>query len=199
VRSPSVLIHALPRTALAMVLAPHLPGPVALGAVEQALEALATAEARGAHGSVPLADAVLISLLGFVTRVLSERTLGHPTVVDVLARELIDFPLGFGSLCRYLTRERAARLLTSDAVRALLPDGPILALEAFITQGRDFYPQAKPASRPAAAQTEPTQRTEAHSTERAPRAMQAAPASADPTERQPSAPESSLPPRGLHV
>ncbi|MCY1016601.1 enoyl-CoA hydratase/isomerase family protein [Pyxidicoccus sp. MSG2] len=150
VRSPAELIRTLPRTALAMALAPHLPGPVELGAVERALEELATAEAQGAHGSAPLADAVFISLLGFVTRALAERTLGHPTVVDVLARELIDFPLGFGSLCRYLTRERASRLLTSDVVRALLPRGPMLALEAFVSTGRDFYPQAKPAARPAA-------------------------------------------------
>ncbi|MFP2907517.1 enoyl-CoA hydratase-related protein [Pyxidicoccus sp. 3LFB2] len=148
VRSPAVLIQALPRTALALALAPHLPGPVVLGQVEEALEALATAEVRGAHGSAPLADAVLISLLGFTTRALAERTLGHPTVVDVLARELIDFPLGFGSLCRYLTRERAARLLTSDAVKALLPREPMQALDVFIARGRDFYPQAKPAARP---------------------------------------------------
>ncbi|WP_164007750.1 enoyl-CoA hydratase/isomerase family protein [Pyxidicoccus trucidator] len=151
VRSPSELIRALPRAALAMALAPHLPGPVPLQRVQEALEALATAEARGAQGSAPLADAVLISLLGFASRALAERTLGHPTVVDVLARELIDFPLGFGSLCRYLTRERAARLLTSDAVRALLPREPMEALDVFIARGRDFYPQARPTSRPAAA------------------------------------------------
>lgn len=149
-RSPAALIRTLPRTALALTLAPHLPGPVSLGDVEQALDALATAEPRGAQGSAPLADAVFISLLGFATGVLAERTLGHPTVVDVLARELIDFPLGYGSLCRYLTRERASRLLTSDAVRALLPRESMQALEAFIARGRDFYPQARPAARPAA-------------------------------------------------
>jgi enoyl-CoA hydratase/carnithine racemase len=147
VRSPAELIRGLPRGALAVALAPHLPRPASLERVEEALEALATAEAQGAHGSAPLADAVLISLLGFVTRALGERTLGHPTVVDVLARELIDFPLGFGSLCRYLTRERAARLLTSDEVRALLPREPLDALDAFIAKGRDFYPQARPAAR----------------------------------------------------
>jgi enoyl-CoA hydratase/carnithine racemase len=146
VRSPAELLRALPRPALARVLAPHLPAPASLERVEEALEALATTEPGHAHGSVVLADAVLISLLGFATRALGERTLGHPTVVDVLARELIDFPLGYGSLCRYLTRERAARLLTSDAVRALLPDGAMQALDAFVARGRDFYPQARPAA-----------------------------------------------------
>lgn len=146
VRSPAELIRALPRPVLAVALAPHLPAPASLERVEEALEALATAEPGNAHGSVVLADAVLISLLGFATRALADRTLGHPTVVDVLARELIDFPLGYGSLCRYLTRERAARLLTSDAVRALLPDGAMQALDAFVARGRDFYPQARPAA-----------------------------------------------------
>lgn len=151
VRSPVELLWALPRAELAVALAPHLPAPTPLARIEEALEALALAEPRGAQGSVPLADAVLISLLGFATRALAERTLGHPTVVDVLARELIDFPLGFGSLCRYLTCERAARLLTSEAVQALLPREPLQALDAFIAKGRDFYPQARPAARPATA------------------------------------------------
>ena len=149
-RSPAELIHALPRATLALALAAHLPATASLARVEQALEALATADARDAHGAAPLADAVLISLLGFATRALAGRTLGHPTVVDVLARELIDFPLGYGSLCRYLTRERAARLLTSDAVRALLPAEPLVTLEAFVSKGRDFYPQARPAASRAA-------------------------------------------------
>ncbi|MBZ4415052.1 enoyl-CoA hydratase-related protein [Myxococcus sp. RHSTA-1-4] len=154
-RSPAELIRALPRPALALALAPHLPAAASFERVEEALEALATAEPRGAHGSAPLADAVLISLLGFATRALADRTLGHPTVVDVLARELIDFPLGYGSLCRYLTRERAARLLTSDAVHALLPGEPMQALDAFVTRGRDFYPQARPAAARAPAQASP--------------------------------------------
>jgi enoyl-CoA hydratase/carnithine racemase len=148
VRSPAELIRALPRATLAQVLAPHLPSVTLLKRIDRALETLANAEPRGAKGSAPLADAVLISLLGFTTRALADRTLGHPTVVDVLARELIDFPLGYGSLCRYLTRERAARLLTSEAVRALLPRAPLLVLEAFVSTGRDFYPHAKPAARP---------------------------------------------------
>jgi len=158
VRSPAELIRALPRAALAVALAPHLPAAVPAQRVEEALEALATAEALGAHGSVPLADAVLISLLGFATHALAERTLGHPTVVDVLARELIDFPLCYGSLCRYFTRERATRLLTSDAVRALLPREPLQALDGFIARGRDFYPQARPAAGPAAAPSASPQR-----------------------------------------
>jgi enoyl-CoA hydratase/carnithine racemase len=149
-RSPAELIRALPRSMLARVLAAHLPAPFPSGWVEEALEALATADVQGATGTLPVADAVLISLLGFVTRALEGRALGHPTVVDVLARELIDFPLGYGSLCRYLTRERAARLLTSNEVRVLLPYGPLKALEAFTATGRDFYPQPRPAPRAAA-------------------------------------------------
>lgn len=194
VRSPSELIRALPRTALAVALAPHLPGPVELAHLEQALEALATADARGAHGSAPLADAVFISLLGFATRALAERTLGHPTVVDVLARELIDFPLGFGSLCRYLTRERAARLLTSDAVRALLPRGPMLALDAFVSKGRDFYPQAKPAARPAAPEHGTFASRAAEQVHRAAQALPTAEMTAPPPLSEP--PPS---PRALHV
>ncbi|NMO19073.1 enoyl-CoA hydratase/isomerase family protein [Pyxidicoccus fallax] len=156
VRSPAELIRNLPRPELALALVAHLPASAPVERIQEALEALATADALGAHGSVPLADAVLISLLGFATRALAERTLGHPTVVDVLARELIDFPLGYGSLCRYLTRERAARLLTSDEVRALLPLGPVQALDAFIAKGRDFYPQARPAAaRAPAVETQP--------------------------------------------
>jgi enoyl-CoA hydratase/carnithine racemase len=150
VRSPAELIRALPRSVLARVLAGHLPAPFPSALVEEALGALASAEVRRKNGSIHVADAVLISLLGFVTRTLESRALGHPTVVDVLARELIDFPLGYGSLCRYLTRERAARLLTTDEVRGLVTFRPMKALEAFTTTGRDFYPQPRPAAaRPA--------------------------------------------------
>lgn len=55
-------------------------------------------------------DALLVSLSVFAIDALRDRVIPHPALVDVMARELIDFPLMHGSLCRYLDESEIARL-----------------------------------------------------------------------------------------
>ncbi len=87
-----------------------------------------------------LAAAVVAALGGAATRLLKERTLSHACAVDVIARDVLDFPLRHTSLCRYLTLSRARRLM-SDAQECarLIPDHDKASLEEFIKNGREHY------------------------------------------------------------
>ncbi len=85
-------------------------------------------------------DAVLFSLLSEARRSLSDGTLSHPTLVDLNARELLDFPLQHRSLCAYLKREKVEELLTrTRRIRELVPQSAFLSAQDFLKQGRDFY------------------------------------------------------------
>jgi hypothetical protein len=64
----------------------------------------------------------------------------HASIVDVVARELIDFPIGHTSLCRHLTVERARTLLGHESsTRALVRPEATSSLREYVETGRDFY------------------------------------------------------------
>jgi hypothetical protein len=94
----------------------------------------------GAAGvAVPaLADALLVSLLDVALRALDEKQVTHPSIVDLAAREVLDFPLGLGSLGRALGAERA-RARLEGASRALLTDSVIDRVGRYATDGRSLY------------------------------------------------------------
>jgi enoyl-CoA hydratase/carnithine racemase len=115
--------------------------PESIGAIQAALGALPCARAAdGAAPSGPVESAILVSLLSFARRALADGCAKHPSVLDVVAREVIDFPIGSTSLCRYLTVERARQLGERETeVAALVSDDELDALKDFIGQRRDFY------------------------------------------------------------
>lgn len=87
-----------------------------------------------------LLDAVLTSLLGFAAAVVEARNVPHPSVVDVMARELLDFPLGHGTLCKYLTLARASELLAgTDRFAHLVDPVGLENARKYSRDGRAFY------------------------------------------------------------
>lgn len=63
-----------------------------------------------------LLEALWLSLAGCAFGILERRELPHPSCVDLVARELLGFPLHLGSLGQYLTPERLAGFPDSDLV-----------------------------------------------------------------------------------
>jgi hypothetical protein len=87
-----------------------------------------------------LIAALLVSLGGFAARMLRARCVAHPSVVDVAMRDVIDFPLRYTSLCRYLTAERAKEFLGTETTPLHLVAAPeVDSLTEFVRNGRDFY------------------------------------------------------------
>ena len=76
----------------------------------------------------------------FATRAQEDHTLGHPAVFDLMAREILDFPLGHGSFCRCVTGEVAATLLARrERFAHLLPAEGTPRSERFASSRRSFY------------------------------------------------------------
>jgi enoyl-CoA hydratase/carnithine racemase len=84
--------------------------------------------------------AVLLSLLGFALDARLKGLLGHPSLVDVLARDLLDFPLAEGSLCRHLSPARVGELLGGAGELAPLVGPTVLdAAREYHARGDAFY------------------------------------------------------------
>jgi hypothetical protein len=87
-----------------------------------------------------LLDAVLLSLLAWVVTCREEGALRHPTLLDLAAREVLDFPMGRGSLCRHLTTEVVAEILAHEGDLAhLLPPAAFRRAHDFAGQRHGFY------------------------------------------------------------
>ena len=96
--------------------------------------------ATGGSEDPVVSHAVLASLGGFVARSLRDRCLGHVTSADVAARDVIDFPLRYTSLCRYLTPARSIELLAAEGTfRHLVSADNLSSFEEFAARGRPFY------------------------------------------------------------
>ncbi|HMJ10080.1 MAG TPA: hypothetical protein VK524_01680, partial [Polyangiaceae bacterium] len=102
---------------------------------------LAAAQPERGRDVPALLSAVLLSLLDSALELLKDGSLEHVSQLDVLAREVIDFPLGRGSLGRYLNPTNV-----SSRIDELDPSGGELlserALERahrYVRDGRPFY------------------------------------------------------------
>lgn len=85
-------------------------------------------------------DALRISLLAAAVRSLRSGALAHPTAADVLARELLDFPLAHGSLLQHLTVPRVRGILRRlNSFRHLLLQDDIDTARQWLAAGRGFY------------------------------------------------------------
>ena len=107
VRPLGSLLHVIPHELLCNLLAPLV--PLTNGdAIRDAVDELAHSSHCGGVMRADLLDALLVSLSIFAIDALKDRAIPHPALIDVMARELIDFPLMHGSLCRYLGESEIA-------------------------------------------------------------------------------------------
>jgi hypothetical protein len=110
------------------------------GDLRETLMALPTSSCDDGAEDPVVSRAVLASLGGFVARSLRDRSLGHVTSADVAARDVIDFPLRYTSLCRYLTPARSIELLEAEETfRHLVSAENLSSFEEFAARGRPFY------------------------------------------------------------
>jgi hypothetical protein len=136
VERPHDLLTKLDRSGLVLLLAPAL--GESPSTVEAALEALATERWTDANDPVVL-DAVCVSLLDAVLTARAEREVSDTTIVDLIARELLDFPRHLCSLASWLKTTRVATAIGHGPVRALVPDAALASARAFVAGGREFY------------------------------------------------------------
>ncbi len=113
-----------------------------------ALRALPRTDSDDRRHDPAALSAVLASLGGLASRLLHERAVPHAVFVDVAARELIDFPLQYTSLCRYFTVSRAHELIRARATfESMVALEDMTALEEFVAKGREYYVGISSASR----------------------------------------------------
>jgi hypothetical protein len=83
---------------------------------------------------------VLTSLGVFAIEAISSGEVPHPALVDVMARELIDFPLMHGSLCRFMNSAERARLRARTAsLNSLFSSGFSARAARCLAQWQRFY------------------------------------------------------------
>lgn len=105
-----------------------------------AIRALPRAKLADGQDDPSAVAALHVSLGAFAARVLRARCLPHPAAVDVLARDVVDFPLQHTSLCRFLTLSTGRRLLQMEgSLRHLTSEEDFSSLKEFVAHGREYY------------------------------------------------------------
>ena len=90
--------------------------------------------------SPPLLDALYVSLAAAALRALDTGTARHPTIVDVVAREALDWPLSLPSLCRTLDVETLREKLRDVSRFAhLIRPADRERAESWTERGRSLY------------------------------------------------------------
>jgi enoyl-CoA hydratase/carnithine racemase len=140
IRMPWEIVALAAPDALVAAARPHLPDGCGAAAAAAALAELASpADRRGGHEVPALLDAIAVSLLAAARGNLSGG-FRHPTIVDLAARELLDFPLLETSLCRHLTAARLERALRAGpSLRGLVAATDVEAAERFVAAGGRLY------------------------------------------------------------
>jgi enoyl-CoA hydratase/carnithine racemase len=135
VRPLPALVGAVGAGRLAELIAEDTAPPASAEAALLRLEA-------GAPGSGAedrrLLDAIILWLLAAVRRALADGVVDHPSLIDVAARELLDFPLSRKSLCSLLTAERVGEALGRTSGQLVPPEVRAVG-ERFADERRGFY------------------------------------------------------------
>lgn len=111
------------------------------GALAMLLETQPGGRDRGAGTARErLVDAIVVSLLAEARRLLADGTLRHASLVDVICRDLLAFPVGKTSLCEYASVARiGAATKHAEALSAWLSTADLREARAYVEEGRDFY------------------------------------------------------------
>jgi enoyl-CoA hydratase/carnithine racemase len=105
-----------------------------------ALRGLGDSRFEGGRSEPALLDALVVSLAAFAHDAIRASTFSHPTLIDVAARECLDFPLIQKSLCNWLSRSRVAGSLKgSGRGEEIVEERAIRAAWDYVGSGRGFY------------------------------------------------------------
>ncbi len=127
-------------TKLLLSHSPVVKKSIPIGKVTQQLNKLAQADYRKGRFELGIIDAMTISLLAAIQRCFKDRTVTHPAVIDLIARELLDFPLLHGSLCKYLFRQRIQEALgRSKQFSSWVSSEDLVLAKQFSAQEKEFY------------------------------------------------------------
>ncbi|WP_230467497.1 enoyl-CoA hydratase/isomerase family protein [Lujinxingia vulgaris] len=124
--------------ALNSALRPHLPDTWEGPADQHLRDLLGDLPSASGAPSPRLSAAMHLNLLATILTARESGELAHPTVADVIARELLGYPVGRTSLCEHLTPGRVSAMLEQVDPR-LLPTAHITLAQAFAEQTRAFY------------------------------------------------------------
>jgi enoyl-CoA hydratase/carnithine racemase len=140
-RRPHDLLRAVGTEAAADLLGPSGADPADReDRAWESLGRLRDEEFSGGAYRAELIDALTVSLLAAVAAALAEGVFAHPTLVDVTAREVLDFPLLHTSLCTYLSRGRvSAALDRASGFGACVRAEDRTAATDFVRRGQEFY------------------------------------------------------------
>jgi enoyl-CoA hydratase/carnithine racemase len=139
-RPASDLLASIPAARRLPILRDGIPWEWHHDALMSAVDKLLATTFAGGEADVDLGEAVEASLLELATRARDDGSAPHPTALDLVAREVIDFPLKHGSLCRYLTTTRAAELVARRPRHAhLLADEGCPSSMRMAQSRRGFY------------------------------------------------------------
>lgn len=146
IRRPKEIVRDLGAENLISWLSMHdLFGTVPREEIALAVELLQTNSESVVEEGEEIVYAVLLSLLAEIRASLSDKTLRHVAVADVVARELLDFPVEHLSLCYHLTTPRVAHMLnyleqSSNAfIASSLTNSIWASSQAFVSQSKPFY------------------------------------------------------------
>jgi len=114
-------------------------GLTSQGEGRAAASALVGADFRRGSASATIAPAMVLSLVASAVSIVSNRIAAHPSIVDLFAREVLDFPLAKGSLLRFATPSFVAAALASGEVAAHLPTASVATLGEYARAGKTFY------------------------------------------------------------
>jgi len=139
VRRPADLIEDLGLEALATALGPGVgraPEDLRSELARLAVHEVATDTAEEPR----VLDALCVSLLHAVQCVRHRGEVGDIPTIDLIARELLDFPRHLCSLASWLKIRRVAAALANEtALRPLVTEQALGAAEEFVRAGREFY------------------------------------------------------------
>jgi enoyl-CoA hydratase/carnithine racemase len=142
VARPADLQRGLPCREFAACVQPAVVGAPSLDDVHGALDRLSRpAAVLDSRPCTDLLDGLMTSLAAAVWQDRcgspEEGGFRHPAVVDLAARELLDFPLRARSLCRHLSRDRVRM---AEAAASRFASGEVRArAAAYAGSARDFY------------------------------------------------------------
>ena len=138
VRRPRRMLRSIALGPLAASLARALGS--SLEPVQQALAALAEPGETSEQSDDLLRVALCVSLLAAAERWRTEKILSHAGLVDLVARDGLDFPLHHGSLLTYLTRARIQGLAQHrSALVALASSADLATLDAAAAGQSEVY------------------------------------------------------------
>ncbi len=102
---------------------------------------MANANYKNGRLKTSLIAAMIISLYEAANRLMDEQILIHPSLVDVLAREVLDFPLEKQSLCAFLDKSRIAAAIRQSPVD--ISQDLVEISKSMLTRKHDFYLNSK--------------------------------------------------------